>query len=630
MDIKSKSDIDIKDLKEKSSKYLCIIKDIFYKFFNFILVAFIIFSVFAYNNMLNVSRYEQDKNYAKNQVSLEYFPENWIANYATVTNVDIYRETSYLSKLKELPQEELNVLGKSLGSKYVKYLIYDVKTNKYLTNDGDYSVERYIINRNGGNRRVDAIEEIENRVANGTAIRGFSYASYSKNSLAVQNFSDHLNYIKTPNDFIELYWISGYSSDDLVSKGLAVENRFTNWPRVERDNQLIAKAKVFLSIYFLIGIIFVTLFVITGSKKLMLKLKDNIVVKIVKNISGLFGVVSLGVKFIIFLVFTIAAFINTYIFIQRGYFYDIYYNFHLWVLLYIIIPSLYVIFILPKAVKFISRINSMIIGTTKIVEGDLEINLEEKGEKNLAKLAHNINKIKTGFKVSVDEQIKNERLKSELVTNVSHDLKTPLTSIINYIDILQRKDITEEEKEDYLKILNTKSYRLKLLIDDLFEVSKMNSGKVELEKEEVDIVELLQQALGEFSNLYQHRNIMFKVNSFKDSIIMNLDGKKISRVFENLISNALKYSMENTRVYIDIKENDTGITLSFKNISAYEIDFETAELFERFKRADESRTSSVEGSGLGLAIARSIIDLHGGSMSIEVEGDLFKVFINLK
>ena len=630
MDIKSKSDIDIKDLKEKGSKYLHIIKDIFYRFFNFILVAFIISSVFAYNNKLNISMYEQDKSYAKDQVSLEYFPENWIANYATVANVDIYRETEYLSKLKELPQEQLDVLGKSLGNKYVKYFIYDVKTNKYLTNDGYDSVEQCIINKNDGNRKPNDIEEIQNRVANRTIISGFSYVSYSKNSLAVKNFSDHLNYIKTPNDFIELYWISGYSSDDLVKRGLAEERKFVDWPRIERDNEQISKAKVFLNIYFLIGIIFIALFVITGPKKLILKLKDNVVVKIVKTIAGLFAVVSLGIKFVIFLAFTIAAFINSYIFIQRGYFYDLYYNFHLWSLLYAIIPSLYVIFVLPKAVKFINRINSMIIGTTKIVEGDLDISIEEKGEKNLAKLAHNINKIKTGFKVSVDEQIKNERLKSELVTNVSHDLKTPLTSIINYIDILQRKDITEEEKEDYLKILNTKSHRLKLLIDDLFEVSKMNSGKVELEKEEVDIVELLHQALGEFSNLYQHKNIVFKVNSFKNSIIMNLDGKKISRVFENLISNALKYSMENTRVYIDIKENDNEINLSFKNISAYEIDFETAELFERFKRADESRTSSVEGSGLGLAIARSIIDMHGGSMSIEVEGDLFKVFINLK
>ena len=630
MDIKSKSDIDIKDLKEKGSKYLHIIKDIFYRFFNFILVAFIISSVFAYNNKLNISMYEQDKSYAKDQVSLEYFPENWIANYATVANVDIYRETEYLSKLKELPQEQLDVLGKSLGNKYVKYFIYDVKTNKYLTNDRYDSVEQCIINKNDGNRKPNDIEEIQNRVANRTIISGFSYVSYSKNSLAVKNFSDHLNYIKTPNDFIELYWISGYSSDDLVKRGLAEERKFVDWPRIERDNEQISKAKVFLNIYFLIGIIFIALFVITGPKKLILKLKDNIVVKIVKTIAGLFAVVSLGIKFVIFLAFTIAAFINSYIFIQRGYFYDLYYNFHLWSLLYAIIPSLYVIFVLPKAVKFINRINSMIIGTTKIVEGDLDISIEEKGEKNLAKLAHNINKIKTGFKVSVDEQIKNERLKSELVTNVSHDLKTPLTSIINYIDILQRKDITEEEKEDYLKILNTKSHRLKLLIDDLFEVSKMNSGKVELEKEEVDIVELLHQALGEFSNLYQHKNIVFKVNSFKNSIIMNLDGKKISRVFENLISNALKYSMENTRVYIDIKENDNEINLSFKNISAYEIDFETAELFERFKRADESRTSSVEGSGLGLAIARSIIDMHGGSMSIEVEGDLFKVFINLK
>ncbi len=618
----------VKTLNKKANKYLEVAKNIFYKFFNFILIAFVIYSLTASSKNREITYYEDNIKHATNQVRYRYNTDEWIRNYATNVNVDIYKETDYLKKIKQLPQEELNNLGDSLGNKIVQYVIYDFKSGKYLTNNR--TMKDIISGYKDRNEEISK-DIIENEAINLTPIDKFYYMSYTRNSLAVDNFNNHLNYITSPNDFYEVYWLSRSPDNELTKVGLATETYFTDWEQVNNNQKQIENNKKFITYYYMASILFIIMILVTGPKKLIEKLKNNIISKSLRAIAGLFSIVGLGIKFIIYTILTLITAVNIYMVINtRWVIYDIYYNFQLWNILWFILPALYLIIILPKAVKFINRINSIIIGSSKIVEGDLEISLEEKGEKNLAKLAYNINKIKTGFKVSIDEQIKNERLKSELVTNVSHDLKTPLTSIINYIDILQRKDITEEEKEDYLKILNTKSHRLKLLIDDLFEVSKMNSGKVELEKEEVDIVELLQQALGEFSNLYQHKNIIFKVNSFKDSIIMNLDGKKISRVFENLISNALKYSMENTRVYIDIKESDNGINLSFKNISAYEIDFETAELFERFKRADESRTSSVEGSGLGLAIARSIIDLHGGSMNIEVEGDLFKVFIELK
>lgn len=297
--------------------------------------------------------------------------------------------------------------------------------------------------------------------------------------------------------------------------------------------------------------------------------------------------------------------------------------------LYPIIYCCYILLILILALINTRSIYRIIIGTSRVASGDLNYNLEEKGNKSLKELASNINRIKDGLKISVEEQMKNERLKSELVANFSHDLKTPLTSIINYLDLLQRKDITQNDKEEYLVILNSKSQKLKVLIEDLFEISKINSGKVEMEKEEIDIVELVGQALAEFDNIYVKKNIKFKINSFEDSVVLELDGKRISRVFENLISNALKYSMPNTRVYIDIFKEENNIIISFKNISEVEINFDKEEILERFKRGDQSRNSNIEGHGLGLAIANSIVELHQGKLLIETEGDLFKVFVVL-
>ena len=176
-------------------------------------------------------------------------------------------------------------------------------------------------------------------------------------------------------------------------------------------------------------------------------------------------------------------------------------------------------------------------------------------------------------------------------------------------------------------ILDRNSKRLKSLIEDLFEASKLNSGKMKIEKQELDIVSLVYQGVGEYSNLYEEKNIEFKVSSNEDEIILDLDGKLMSRVFENLIVNALKYSLNNTRVYIDINSGDDEVEISFKNISNYELDFNTEDIFERFTRADKSRNSSVEGSGMGLAITKSIIELHNGSIKIEVEGDMFKIYL---
>jgi signal transduction histidine kinase len=286
---------------------------------------------------------------------------------------------------------------------------------------------------------------------------------------------------------------------------------------------------------------------------------------------------------------------------------------------------LYLLIIPYKVLKKTITLSKIMKGTEEIVSGNLSYVIEETGKGNIAKLAHNINNMKQGFKSSLESQMKSERMKSELITNVSHDLKTPLTSIINYVDLLKRNELTQEEIKDYVGVLDRKAQRLKTLIEDLFEASKMSSGSVELNIEKVDVTSLLNQALAEFEEKINNSSLSFKINIPKHKIFAELDGKKIWRVFENLINNALKYSQPNTRVYIDLAEHDNKVLLIIKNIASYEMDFDVNEIFERFKRGDKSRHT--EGSGLGLAIAKSIVELHGGELNIEIDGDLFKAIV---
>lgn len=267
---------------------------------------------------------------------------------------------------------------------------------------------------------------------------------------------------------------------------------------------------------------------------------------------------------------------------------------------------------------------------TKVNKDNLDVNLNIETREDISELIQHINEIKSNHKEILEEKIKDEKLKTELISNVSHDLKTPLTSIINYVEILKRDNLTEDERNEYINILDRKSQKLKTLIDDLFEMSKLNSGKIQLEKSSIDIVSFIYQSIGENSNVFKNKNINFKVNSNVEECILNLDARRFSRVLENIIINALKYSMENTRVYVDIEDNEDRIQISFKNISNYEMNFDTAEIFERFVRADKSRTSVVDGSGIGLAIAKSIVELHNGEIKIDIEGDMFKIYISLE
>ncbi|MDU2491933.1 MAG: histidine kinase dimerization/phospho-acceptor domain-containing protein [Clostridium celatum] len=279
-------------------------------------------------------------------------------------------------------------------------------------------------------------------------------------------------------------------------------------------------------------------------------------------------------------------------------------------------------------IKDLVYLDKIMVGAKAAAEGKLNYKIDEKGRGHLRELAHDINNIKDGLKKSVENEMKSENMKTELITNVSHDLKTPLTSIINYIDLLKRENIEPENARDYVNILDKKSQRLKVLIEDLFEASKAASGAMELNISRIDIGQLLKQALGENDERFSDNRLEVKLNIPDDKIFIDGDGKRLYRVFENLISNIVKYSLSNTRVYIDMfKENDEVIIV-MKNISAYELSFDTNEITNRFKRGDASR--STEGSGLGLAIAKSIVELHNGSFKIEADGDLFKSIIKLK
>lgn len=296
-------------------------------------------------------------------------------------------------------------------------------------------------------------------------------------------------------------------------------------------------------------------------------------------------------------------------------------------LFYLVLLALIGIPIVVILVRRVGEFNRIYEKTNELAAGKMGPNLDISGKSILTSLAENINVLKQGVKASQNAQAKSERLKTELITNVSHDLRTPLTSIISYAELLKKEDVSEEDRNAYLEIIDRKSKRLKLLIDDLFEVSKMASGNMELHKDKVDLVQLLQQSLAEYDDKMKESSLLFRFNTQEKPIYATVDGQKLWRVFDNLIGNIIKYSLENSRVYINIDEKDGQATISFKNVSKYELSDNIDELFERFKRGDVSRHT--EGSGLGLAIAKSIIDMHEGTLELDIDGDLFKVTIVL-
>ncbi len=291
----------------------------------------------------------------------------------------------------------------------------------------------------------------------------------------------------------------------------------------------------------------------------------------------------------------------------------------------VIIYSVLLYILLRKYGNQLQRRYQSILGATgQMAQGDLRITLDE-DLGIFEPLGRELYGVQQGFAKAVAEEAKSQNMKSELITNVSHDLKTPLTAIITYVDLLKKDDITEEERRSYIETLDLKSQRLKVLIEDLFEVSKANSGNVKMNFMDVDIVKLMKEVRVEMSDKMEQSNLDFRFHLPEEKVVLSLDGQRTYRIFENLLNNAMKYAMPFTRVYVDILNKESEVVLTFKNMSAQELDFDPERLTDRFVRGDSSRNS--EGSGLGLAIAKSFTELQNGQFEIRVDGDLFKVTI---
>lgn len=262
----------------------------------------------------------------------------------------------------------------------------------------------------------------------------------------------------------------------------------------------------------------------------------------------------------------------------------------------------------------------------EIYMGNIEVHLDEKRYKgSLNSMAIQVNDIAGGLSNAIQEKLKSERLKTELITNVSHDIKTPLTSIINYVDLLKKEKMPNEQAEEYLNILDNKSQRLKRLTEDLVEASKASSGNIKLNIEKLNVNELLKQVSGEFEDKFKSRNLEEVMSLPEKNVYINADSRYMYRILENMYSNISKYAMDNTRVYIDVIPNNNRITIQMKNISKEKLNISTEELMQRFVRGDSARNT--EGSGLGLSIATSLTTLQGGTFNIYLDGDLYKVII---
>lgn len=265
-------------------------------------------------------------------------------------------------------------------------------------------------------------------------------------------------------------------------------------------------------------------------------------------------------------------------------------------------------------------------GISRIRDGEVDFKLATKNLHGASReMADAVNNIGEGIRKAVKTSMKDEQMKTDLITNVSHDIKTPLTSIINYVDLLKRLKIEQEPAKSYIGILDNKAQRLKQLTDDLVEASKISSGNIVLNLEKLNLTELINQSLGEFSEKLEEQRLHVVFDNDSAPAFIYADSRRMWRVVENLFNNICKYAMEGTRVYVDLMAENGRITVSVKNISEQQMNIRPEELTERFIRGDTSR--STEGSGLGLSIAQSLVQVQGGTFQIHLDGDLFKVVI---
>lgn len=289
----------------------------------------------------------------------------------------------------------------------------------------------------------------------------------------------------------------------------------------------------------------------------------------------------------------------------------------------VIVYSIVLYFILRKYVSDLQkRYGILLRAVDEMAKGNLNVTIEE-DLGVFEPFKPQIFKIQNGFKKAVEEEVKSQRMKAELITNVSHDLKTPLTAIITYVNLLKDPNLTEEQRQEYLAIMERKSLRLKVLIEDLFEVSKANSGNMSLDLMPVDIMNLVKQVGFEMQDKLDEAKLDVRMNLTEEKISLNLDSQKTYRIYENLFGNVAKYALKGTRVYVNGFRIDDTVVITIKNISEQELTVDVSELTERFVRGDTARNT--EGSGLGLAIAKSFLEMQGGKLELEADGDLFKV-----
>lgn len=286
---------------------------------------------------------------------------------------------------------------------------------------------------------------------------------------------------------------------------------------------------------------------------------------------------------------------------------------------------------LYKIIKFIKNCSQIERKLKEMYEEDNSNKLyEEDFENEFKNSVRYLNNISNGFENAIQDRMKSERMKIELITNVSHDIKTPLTSIINYVDLLKKENINNEQAKEYIEILDSKSQRLKKLTEDLVEASKVSTGNISLNLEKINVVELVKQATGEFEDKFKKRGLETIINVDKNEVNIMADSRYMYRIIENLFSNVSKYALENSRVYIDIKQikednSADNVIIEVKNISKDKLNISAEELIQRFVRGDKSRTT--EGSGLGISIAQNLTELQKGKFELKLDGDLFKVKI---
>ena len=282
-----------------------------------------------------------------------------------------------------------------------------------------------------------------------------------------------------------------------------------------------------------------------------------------------------------------------------------------------------------KLVQYNKKIQKINEALKNIYNGNPNVKLnEEELEGTLKIMAKYINDIAGGFTNAIEQSLKSERLKTELITNVSHDIKTPLTSIINYVDLLKKQEINNAQIKQYIAVLDKKSQRLKKLIEDLVEASKVSSGNVKLNMETINLKELLNQTIGEFEDKLEKKNLKIEMDLPNENVLIKADNRYLYRVIENVFSNVSKYALEGSRVYINLHKDGNDVNLEIKNISKDKLNISAEELMQRFVRGDKSRYT--EGSGLGLSIAESLTELQGGKFKIYIDGDLFKVELKWK